>query len=125
MPLFRRPAHVLTDDRRTYPRFKVACSAVLVTSTGNRDGTMVDISQSGASIQMAEPPAPGCSALLEWTGPSGSLHEAYGKIKWSRGKMCGLEFERYLAKSDIDQCLANDGAAPAVRTFGQKRSSVL
>ena len=125
MSLFRRSPKVVTEDRRTFPRHKVDCRAGLVTSTGDRAGRLVDISQNGASLKTDDAPQVGCSALLEWTGPAGSRHEAFSKVVWVRGDLCGLEFERVLTKAEIDQCLANDDVRPTVRTFGQRRSAVL
>ena len=124
MFLFRRASKTVEQDRRSFPRHKVDCRAVLVTSTGNRSGRLVDISQAGASVRVKSVPAAGCSALLEWITPDGARREALGKIVRVTGDVCAVEFERVLPKAEIDQCLANDDARLAVRTFGQRRSAI-
>jgi len=91
-------------ERRNAARIPVSCPARLRTCFGDRMGTLSDLSTSGARFLADDPPKEGTTALLEWEG-----HDAICRVVWSKSGMCGILFDRPIARHIVDKC-----APPAV-----------
>lgn len=117
-PLLDQPARVA--DRRAAARSRVAEDAHLQTPGGDWRGTLWDLSETGARLQVANPPGAGATALLRWAG-----HECFCRVAWATGDMCGLAFDRPLARTLVRDAVArHDGPRPTLGNIplGQKRS---
>jgi len=114
MGFFRAHAAAQQVERRSSARYRVDCPAQLRMPMGDRKGWLYDISQDGARFTTSNPPPAGTSGLLEW-----GVHEVFGKIIWSNGEGCGIEFERPIARELIEGMAAR-AAAPTgpVAKFG-------
>lgn len=55
----------VSQERREFPRWELDWNATLVSGSGRRDCTVVDISGGGIAIQVAEPPEEGRSVTIE------------------------------------------------------------
>jgi len=86
-------------ERRTAPRTAVNCTARLRTCFGDRMGSLSDLSLSGARFHTSEPPKEGTTALLEWES-----NDAICRVVWSRDGMCGILFDRPIARHIVDKC---------------------
>ena len=84
---------VATDARRG-PRFRVLLVARLLTTSGERNVKLRDISANGAMIEGDRLPAPGTDVLLR----RGSL-ELIATIIWTRDGRAGLEFDEPLTRA--------------------------
>ena len=84
-------------DRRTEPRTKVDCVAVLRTYSGNLPGTLWDLSLTGARFQAKDLPAEGTTVLLEW-----KEFDAVARVIWVNERTCGLQFERPLHRRVVE-----------------------
>lgn len=123
MGLFRKNQAVQPRERRTATRHNVDCPATLKMLGGDREGRLSDLSEAGARLETANPPAEGVSGLLSWNG-----HEHFGKIVWANERSCGIVFERPIPLSVVEETVetleiptgpvANFGNIP----LGQKRS---
>jgi hypothetical protein len=81
-----------------------------------------ELSITGARFQTAEPPQAGLSGMLRW-----HTHEAFCRVVWSTGGVCGLAFDRPLKRHLLDDTLEHDArtgpvAAVGKIPLGQKRS---
>jgi hypothetical protein len=119
MSLLRRLRKAEAVDRRALPRQRVQLAASLLMASGTRRGQLLDMSQAGARLESDEAPPKGCAALLEWTLWDGSRCEAYCKVAWTQGGICGLEFEKLLPKTVFDRSVA-PVPRTGPRTFGQR-----
>jgi len=88
MTFFRGDDGVLHDERRATVRTRVDCSALLRTTSGDRSGQLVDISEGGARLYLDNPPQAGTSGLLQWKS-----FESFCSVAWARSDACGLAFE--------------------------------
>jgi hypothetical protein len=104
MKFFRRTQQAVEIDRRAVNRQRVDCTGCLVMPTGRREGRMIDLSELGARFETGDPPPVGCSAILEWP-----CHEAYAWVAWVNDGKCGVEFDRPIPKSVVDQTVALSG----------------
>ena len=84
----------LPSERRALGRARTDCTARLQTPGGDWHGRLWDLSESGARVQIDNPPAEGVIALLKW-----NTHEVFCRVMWSRDDMCGVLFERPIATS--------------------------
>ncbi len=83
-------------------------------TSGNRQGSLYDISLNGARFTTSNPPATGTSGLLAW-----NTHEAFGKIIWSNEDGCGIEFERQIPQEAIEELTAaSTGQTRRAANFG-------
>ncbi|WP_340587830.1 PilZ domain-containing protein [Erythrobacter alti] len=112
MKLFARAKPVQAPERRAGPRTRVDCIAALLMPSGDRPGRLFDISATGARLSTQDPPAAGCSGILDWT-----IHEAFCRVTWSKPGMCGVEFDKPISaevlKKTIEKAPAGSRAMPA------------
>ncbi len=85
------------EDRRDHARAQVSRTVRLHLPSGIRGGYLLDLSRSGAKLEMSPLPAVGSPALLQW-----DEFEAFGEIVWVRGETCGVRFDRLLAEEAVD-----------------------
>lgn len=83
-------------ERRTVQRYSVDCPATLKMTGGLRDGRLSDLSEKGARLETAEPPAKGSSGLLQWLD-----QEHFGTIVWTKDGSCGISFERPIGEDIV------------------------
>jgi len=110
-------------ERRDSERTRTECPAQLHLTSGSRFGSLWDLSESGARVQVKNPPRPGTEALLKWQS-----HEALCRVVWAHDDMCGVVFFRPLPRTMLDETL-RDAPKPIGPTatvtnipLGQKRS---
>lgn len=89
MAFFNVRAAEVQPDRRLARRYIVDAPARLALAGGDRDGRLTDLSEHGARLATAAPPAPGTAGFLRWAG-----EEHYCKVIWCAEGVCGLQFER-------------------------------
>ena len=97
--VFGRATASVPPERRANPRTEVSCAARLRTSFGDREGSLSDLSISGARFHTPNPPKEGSTALLEW-----ETHDAMCRVVWTRGDVCGLLFDRPIPRHVVDKC---------------------
>jgi PilZ domain len=96
-------------ERRTSPRIRLDVQAQIRLTTGSRPAQLVDLSQSGARLDLANPPAQGSIVLLAWHG-----QEHFCKVMWTAEGACGVQFERLLPLPIVLATTGQDlGVAPA------------
>ena len=83
-------------ERRTVNRARTDCFARLQTPGGDWHGRLWDLSEEGARVQVANPPAKGVTCLIRWLG-----NEIFGRVVWSADDMCGLLFDRPIDHSVV------------------------
>ena len=113
MGLFGKAKVISEAERRTARRVRIDCPATLLMPSGNRDGRLFDISEEGARFTTDNPPAQGCSTILEWP-----VHEAFARVIWSNSTGCGLAFDR-----PISTAIVNETAARAPVEVGRAAAS--
>ena len=96
--VFGRATATVPQERRGSPRTQVSCAARLRTSFGAREGTLSDLSISGARFHSFDLPKEGSTALLEW-----ETHDAMCRVVWARNGVCGLLFDRPIPRHVVDQ----------------------
>lgn len=101
--LFVSDDGVIRKERRTALRSRCNCHAQLRLPSGDRDGQLTNISASGASLQLNNPPRPGTTVLLTW-----KAHEIYCDVTWTRDNACGLKFEKPITHSVICETTGQD-----------------
>lgn len=109
-------------ERRSFRRYTVDLPAQLKLIGGDRNGSLSDLSESGARFETATPPIEGMSGLLVWAD-----QEQGCTVIWASESRCGLRFDRPIPKCVVDANVlptppktasdANFGKIP----FGQKR----
>lgn len=97
-------------ERRAVGRARTDCPARLETPFRKWHGRLWDLSESGARIQVADPPVQGVSAIVSWPGA-----EVFGRAVWSAEDMCGVMFERPISREVVRQTLGQAEAAPESR----------
>jgi hypothetical protein len=96
-------------ERRNAGRARADCSARLQTPGGNWYGRLWDLSETGARVQVDNPPAQGVMCLISW-----QTHEMFCKVMWAAEDMCGVQFERPIARAIVMETLgAPEPEAPA------------
>jgi hypothetical protein len=123
MALFNSGVAVVPAERRGALRYRLDCPAQLHLTSGVRHGVLLDMSETGARVQTAEPPQPGISLLLKWQS-----HEVFCRVIWTSGDTCGVLFDRPLSAAMLDGTieLAAKPPGPIAAVgkipLGQKRS---
>lgn len=84
-------------DRRIARRYLVDCPARMVMAGGDREGRLSDLSEHGARLDTAQPPAAGATGFLRWGN-----EEHYCKVIWSSDGRCGLRFDRPIALAVVE-----------------------
>jgi hypothetical protein len=114
---------VAPADRRAANRTRIECPANLHLTIGVRQGMLWDLSTTGARIHTDNPPRTGTTALLKW-----QTHEAFCKVVWTTENQCGVQFDRPIARTLVDETVEEveqpSGPVAAVGNIplGQKRS---
>jgi hypothetical protein len=125
MSSWRTAVAAVPVERRGSERSPIGCPAQLHLTIGIRVGSLWDLSETGARFQSEHPPRVGMEALIKWQS-----HEAFCKIVWVTGDMCGLAFDRPLSRMMLDESLKEEarrtGPVAAVSNIplGQKRSRI-
>ena len=70
---------------------------------GVRAGSLWDLSETGARIQVDQPPKVGAEALLKW-----QTYEAFCRVVWAKDDMCGVAFDRPLSSAMLDEALRQE-----------------
>lgn len=83
-------------EQRRVPRFTVEIPVTLRTVSGNRACRIANISDLGAKLELADPPASGISACIIC-----GQDEIYCRVIWSEDGACGVEFERALGEAKL------------------------
>ncbi len=78
------------EPQRTHQRMEVGIAARLQTIAGLKNGTLIDLSQSGAHLVLDEPVS-GKQAVLFWLD-----FEVFCDIAWQNEKEVGLQFDGVL-----------------------------
>lgn len=126
MAFFNVKSAEVQPDRRVARRFIVDCPARLVMAGGDRDGHLTDLSEHGARLETAQPPAPGTTGFLRWNG-----EEHYCKVIWNAEGRCGLHFERPISLGLVEKTCSHvevslkPVAAVERIPLGQRRSGRL
>jgi hypothetical protein len=82
--------------KRSAMRTAVPLPVIIRTLTDTQSAALVDISESGASVQGSKLPEPGEEVELS----VGAL-SAFGRVAWSRRSKCGIEFDERLTLLDL------------------------
>jgi hypothetical protein len=77
-------------------RKPISCPARLSMASGYRSGHIVDMTLSGATLELSNPPKLGSTVLLLWLE-----HEAFARVAWVQTESCGLNFERPLKQPQV------------------------
>ena len=90
---------------------------------GDCEGRLSDLSEAGARLETAKPPAEGVSGLLSWGN-----QEHFCKVIWANDASCGVRFEKPIPFAVVERSgevvevqtgpIAQFGNIP----LGQKRS---
>lgn len=78
-------------ERRTARRWRATCAASLQTLTEENSGQLWDLSETGARLQIGDPPQQGSTAWLKW-----GSEKVVCRVVWIADDMCGVAFERPL-----------------------------
>ncbi|WP_299193478.1 PilZ domain-containing protein [uncultured Erythrobacter sp.] len=114
------------SERRRSSRLVAEIPVGLRTVSGLRECRMANISDEGAKLELADPPAEGVSGWLVLDGT-----EIYCKIIWSNESACGIEFERSLGDYTLKQIVGTQDlpTGPAANRgniqAGRKRSGLV
>ena len=116
-------------ERRAVGRARTDCPVRLRTPGGDWNGRLWDLSETGARVEVAGPPAQGVTCLIGW-----AANELFCRVVWSADDMCGVLFERPIARAVVLETLgepepeapsgpaASVGNIPIGRRRGQLRS---
>ena len=119
----------LPIERRSAGRARTDCPVRLQTPGGDWHGRLWDLSEAGARVQVASPPAQGTMCLIGW-----QTNELFCRVVWSTDDMCGVLFERPISSATVMETLgepepempggpaASVGNIPIGRRRGQLRS---
>ena len=88
MSMFQPRAAKTLVERRTSRRWRATCPATLETLTGESNGQLWDLSETGARLQLQGPPPKGTTALLKWGN-----ERIICQVVWATEEMCGVAFE--------------------------------
>lgn len=118
--------HTVQMERRRSGRMLIEIPMSFKTVSGVRDCQMTNISDSGAMLEMANPPVRGVSGWLIM-----GAEEIYCTVVWTNETSCGIEFERALGSHTLDQIISDKvrEIGPAANRsniqMGRKRSSLV
>ena len=80
-------------ERRLAARIEVDYPAILQTPGGTRTVRLTDMSQTGARLDMRDPPKAGIVALIQL-----GSQEVFCRIAWAGADCCGLAFDKPIAR---------------------------
>lgn len=90
----------LPIERREAGRARTDCPARLRTPGGDWYGRLWDLSETGARVQIQNPPAQGVTCLIGW-----QANELFCRVVWSAHDMCGVLFERPISRAVVMETL--------------------
>jgi len=98
-----KQARVGKNAERRHPRFKVGCHVQVRTGDNSLQGQVIDLSESGIAIHIANELKPGDRVILQFALPN-SEHRfgVQATVKYSKGPRHGLEFYK-LARRESDE----------------------
>ena len=112
-------------ERRGSERVPVSGAVRLQTAGGDWSGTLCDLSETGARVDIKRPPPVGATALLKWDG-----FELFCRIVWIKEDCCGVMFDKPISIAVVENARqetvtrngppANLGNIP----FGKKRRGI-
>jgi hypothetical protein len=89
----------MVQERRRSRRSRVTCPATVFTLTGEFQGQLWDLSETGARLEAPELPARGSRAMLKWRDQKHAC-----TVAWTDAPMCGLEFEEPIGGIVVSEC---------------------
>ncbi|WP_068073514.1 PilZ domain-containing protein [Novosphingobium lentum] len=102
--------------RRSQSRLRLCLHAKLITVFRTWDAILADLSAGGAMIALPNEAKCGQDAILTWHG-----NEAFGRIVWVDGRLCGVSFFDPLPRSVILDSRRLDEANHARNDMEQRR----
>ena len=94
MDMSPEPLHQI--GRRRDSRLRLHLPARITTIHGKWQAQLLDLSQSGAHLEVAERLMKGGDAVLNWL-----QFEAFGRIVWATATQVGLEFDELIAPDTL------------------------
>jgi len=99
----------LPIERRAAGRARTDCPVRLQTPGCDWHGRLWDLSESGARVQVENPPVQGATCLIRW-----KANELFCRVMWSMDDMCGVLFERPIPSAAVMETLGEpEPAAPS------------
>jgi hypothetical protein len=89
----------LVQERRRSRRSRVTCPATLLTLTGEFEGELWDLSETGARLAAPDLPVRSTRAMLQWRDQKHAC-----TVIWTDGSICGLEFEEPIGELVVSEC---------------------
>ena len=90
----------LPTERRSSSRARADCPARLQTPVRKWHGRLWDLSETGARVQVEDPPQQGAIVLITWLA-----NELFCRVIWSADDMCGVVFERPISSAVVRETL--------------------
>lgn len=90
------PKGSTTTGRRSAPRVRLSVPARIETIRGFYRVTLVNLSRTGAQIEIEDLPAIGSDVVLK----CGTI-DAFATVRWARGGRCGLHFDEPIDQTDV------------------------
>lgn len=88
-PARNQPAY--PTGRRQGGRLRLHLVARIVTLSGTRAASLLDLSRNGAKLAVPEPMFARADVVVEW-----NRFEAFGRVVWYRSGLCGVVFDEPL-----------------------------
>lgn len=82
--------------KRGHPRARIGLPAMLETLKWKRSVTLQNISETGALIQVDNPPAPGSDVIVQ----CGRI-DLMARVMWTERACCGIQFDENAPMQDI------------------------
>lgn len=79
--------------RRQDSRLRLHLSARIVTLSGTRAASLLDLSRHGTKVAVPEPLPAGADVVLEW-----DRFEAFGRVVWCRNGLAGVTLDEPLSE---------------------------
>ena len=93
----------LPIERRSAGRARTDCPVWLRTPGSDWHGRLWDLSESGARVQVENPPAQGTTCLIGW-----HANELFCRVMWSMDDMCGVLFDRPISSAAVLETLGEE-----------------
>jgi hypothetical protein len=90
--------------RRKMARDPAPLLAVLSTLTCDRHVGLVNVSRGGAQLKAPDLPAVGEDVMLKADGI-----KCFGRVAWSKGRQCGIEFDSPISADEVDRMQSGIG----------------
>jgi hypothetical protein len=84
-------------ERRGSERVPVSGVVHLQTAGGDWRGNICDLSETGARVEISNPPPVGATALLKWDGL-----ELFSRIVWVKDDGCGVMFDKPISIAVVE-----------------------